>query len=248
MKAKNFTLVELLVVIAIIAILAGLLFPSLAMARDKAKASTCANNLKQVTLGNIMYANDHAVLAPMSNGTIYWYGARGGSHGSFVYDLTSGGYLNSYLGIKSAAMLCPVWQNLRTITDLTVASTSGGYGYNQIVYTSTEDATLYARAVSNGKTKPEKITKASSILMFGDAALTATSGTGYLAAAQYGMSVKGGTAHFRHGGWGNFSWCDGHVSTEKYLGGGASLADAGIGYFGAGGTKNNQYFDYQYTE
>ncbi|NCQ29573.1 MAG: prepilin-type N-terminal cleavage/methylation domain-containing protein, partial [Armatimonadetes bacterium] len=53
---KAFTLIELLVVIAIIAILAAILFPVFAKAREKARQASCQSNLKQISLGCIMYA------------------------------------------------------------------------------------------------------------------------------------------------------------------------------------------------
>ncbi len=56
-----FTLIELLVVIAIIAILAGLLLPVLARARDKGKSAKCQNNLRQLALAMILYDDDHQV-------------------------------------------------------------------------------------------------------------------------------------------------------------------------------------------
>jgi prepilin-type N-terminal cleavage/methylation domain-containing protein/prepilin-type processing-associated H-X9-DG protein len=59
MTKRGFTLIELLVVIAIIAILAAILFPVFARAREKARTASCLNNVKQLTLGIMMYAQDY---------------------------------------------------------------------------------------------------------------------------------------------------------------------------------------------
>ena len=56
---RGFTLIELLVVIAIIAILAAILFPVFARAREKARQTSCMSNVKQLTLGMMMYAQDN---------------------------------------------------------------------------------------------------------------------------------------------------------------------------------------------
>ena len=56
---RGFTLIELLVVIAIIAILAAILFPVFAKAREKARQSSCLSNIKQLTLASMQYAQDY---------------------------------------------------------------------------------------------------------------------------------------------------------------------------------------------
>jgi prepilin-type N-terminal cleavage/methylation domain-containing protein len=65
-KHRGFTLIELLVVIAIIAILAAILFPVFAQAREKARQSACMSNMKQIGTGVMMYLQDWDDTYPMS--------------------------------------------------------------------------------------------------------------------------------------------------------------------------------------
>ena len=71
-KKKGFTLIELLVVIAIIAILAAILFPVFARARENARRASCQSNKKQMALGFKQYIQDYDELYPVAtNGTAF---------------------------------------------------------------------------------------------------------------------------------------------------------------------------------
>jgi prepilin-type N-terminal cleavage/methylation domain-containing protein/prepilin-type processing-associated H-X9-DG protein len=79
---RGFTLIELLVVIAIIAILAAILFPVFAKAREKARQSSCLSNLKQIMMAGLQYAQDYdekmvSFMNPWqdSGPVVWWYDA-----------------------------------------------------------------------------------------------------------------------------------------------------------------------------
>ena len=106
---RGFTLIELLVVIAIIAILAAMLLPALAKAKQRAWAISCTSNLRQISLGMKMYADDNHEFYPESGGLIPWTNTTATAGTSWMQQIYS------YIGTTNvyhcpANMLIPVDQ------------------------------------------------------------------------------------------------------------------------------------------
>jgi len=90
-RMSAFTLIELLVVIAIIAILAAILFPVFATAREKARQTACLSNLKQIGLGYVQYEQDYDETVP--SGTNNWGWGEGWAGQVYPYVKSSGVFL-----------------------------------------------------------------------------------------------------------------------------------------------------------
>ncbi len=212
MRRPGFTLIELLVVIAIIAILAAILFPVFAQAREKARQASCQSNIRQVGIATLMYTEDYDEtffpwMSYSSTGIWAWDGFMDFS--TMTYHANQG-FLQPYMK-NTQIEDCPTALGLAPFSiDLANGiPVWAAYGMNQklIAYSSGH----YEGVAMATITAPADTVYMADAIKFAYSPLGSLRRTNMLNPP----SSHSPALHGRHGGMANVLWADAHVKASK---------------------------------
>jgi prepilin-type N-terminal cleavage/methylation domain-containing protein/prepilin-type processing-associated H-X9-DG protein len=222
---RGFTLIELLVVIAIIAILAAILFPVFAKAREKARSATCQSNLKQLALACLMYAQDYDEVNVPTNrwnsatgGNGYWWMMLIQPYCKNLNLLLCPSYGCNYGGIGTwtgAGFCGDTPGGTSTCDQPPRARFVGGYGMNCGHPATTINGVAYAADPGPGDQKDSSITAPANTVLLSDSMciIARHSGPGRDDAFWPGARSCRGIPPHNSGV--NLAYCDGHVKWSK---------------------------------
>ena len=222
---RGFTLIELLVVIAIIAILASLLLPSLARAKEQGRSARCIGNVRQMTLALTMYVEEHAFYPPP-----YYPSGRTGFFLGW-YDALAP-YVGNWTN-ASTVFKCPSFRFRHAATiGLNVPGDHGvgGYGYNANSPFGLGIAfTTFIPGSSPPQVKEAQVVSPSRMVAIGDSYLIERQPEKIMEGMtdlQYipdkfrkrlpGYKREQKETNVRHNGLFHVGFCDGHVERMKY--------------------------------
>lgn len=224
-RSRAFTLIEVLVVVGIIALLIGILLPSLSLAREQARTVVCRSNMRQIMLANGYYTENYeGVYCPGASGFLAnlhrWHGER--DQPTQPFDSTRGP-LVPYLGPEGEIRQCPTFPAEEIAAETGgFERGNGGYGYNNdFIGAQMKEYPSGAYLVSNDRAGAlaGRVMRPEETIMFTDAALAADGLIEYsFAQSRFHPQYPGfrgvPSIHFRHRGQTNVGWCDGHVDSH----------------------------------